>query len=137
MREGHDLGPAGRSGGLCDLCNAIRVRDPIFSLNAPVMPAAAPVPLRFNAQPEFAGDVRGTGYHAARPVKPGDSVAVLGLGPVGLCAVQTAFLAGAAQVVAVDTVEERLEMARRFGAVAVHLTEQSPRDEVKPMVDQA
>src|SRR4051794_5113177 len=79
----------------------------------------------------FAGDVMGTGYHAARPVKPGDSVAVLGLGPVGLCAVQTAFLAGAAQVVAIDTVEERLEMARRFGAVAVHLTEQSPRDEVK------
>src|SRR6476619_6596633 len=33
----------------------------------------------------FAGDVMGTGYHAALPVRPGDSVAVLGLGPVGLC----------------------------------------------------
>jgi 2-desacetyl-2-hydroxyethyl bacteriochlorophyllide A dehydrogenase len=79
----------------------------------------------------FAGDVMGTGYHAAQPVKPGDSVAVLGLGPVGLCAVQTALLAGAAQVVAIDTVADRLAMAERFGAVPVHLTEQSPRDEVK------
>jgi 2-desacetyl-2-hydroxyethyl bacteriochlorophyllide A dehydrogenase len=79
----------------------------------------------------FAGDVMGTGYHAAQPVKPGDSVAVLGLGPVGLCAVQTALLAGAAQVVAIDTVADRLAMAERFGAVPVHLTEESPRDEVK------
>ncbi len=38
----------------------------------------------------FAGDVMGTGYHAvvAAGVTPGDTVAVLGLGPVGLCAVQ-------------------------------------------------
>ncbi len=79
----------------------------------------------------FAGDVAGTGYHAAQPVKPGDSVAVLGLGPVGLCAVQAAFVAGAAQVVAIDTVADRLEMAERFGATPVHLTEESPRDEVK------
>jgi 2-desacetyl-2-hydroxyethyl bacteriochlorophyllide A dehydrogenase len=79
----------------------------------------------------FAGDVAGTGYHAAQPVRPGDSVAVLGLGPVGLCAVQAAFVAGAAQVVAIDTVADRLEMAKRFGATPVHLTEESPRDEVK------
>ena len=40
----------------------------------------------------FAGDVMGTGYHAVYEsgVRPGDSVAVLGLGPVGLCAVQVA-----------------------------------------------
>jgi 2-desacetyl-2-hydroxyethyl bacteriochlorophyllide A dehydrogenase len=83
----------------------------------------------------FAGDVMGTGYHAAQAVRPGDSVAVLGLGPVGLCAVQAAFLAGAAQVVAVDTVADRLEMAKRFGAVPVHLTDESPRDEVKRLTE--
>jgi len=83
----------------------------------------------------FAGDVAGTGYHAVQAVKPGDSVAVLGLGPVGLCAVQAAFVAGAAQVVAVDTVADRLEMAKRFGAVPVHLTEASPRDEVKRLTE--
>jgi len=78
----------------------------------------------------FAGDVMGTGYHAVEQcgVKPGDSVAVLGLGPVGLCAVQVALAAGAGPVLAIDTVPARLEMARRFGATAVHLTEESPRD---------
>jgi threonine dehydrogenase-like Zn-dependent dehydrogenase len=58
---------------------------------------------------------------------------VLGLGPVGLCAVQAAKAAGAARVVAVDTVEDRLAMAERFGAVPVHLTEQDPRAEVKAL----
>ena len=81
----------------------------------------------------FAGDVMGTGYHAvvAGGVVPGDVVAVLGLGPVGLCAVQCAMLAGAAQVVAIDSVPERLAMARAFGADAVHLTEEDPRAAVK------
>src|SRR3954470_9914631 len=81
----------------------------------------------------FAGDVMGTAYHATQAVRPGDSVAVLGLGPVGLSAVQTALVAGAAHVVAVDSVEARLEVARQFGATAVHLTEQSPRDEVRAL----
>jgi 2-desacetyl-2-hydroxyethyl bacteriochlorophyllide A dehydrogenase len=79
----------------------------------------------------FAGDVMGTGYHAATPVRPGDAVGVLGLGPVGLCAIQAARVAGAARVIAVDTVEQRLEMARTFGAQPVHLTEEDPREAVK------
>jgi 2-desacetyl-2-hydroxyethyl bacteriochlorophyllide A dehydrogenase len=79
----------------------------------------------------FAGDVMGTGYHAAADVRPGDSVAVLGLGPVGLCAVQAARIAGAAHVVAIDTVEDRLAMAERFGAQPVHLTEDDPRAAAK------
>jgi len=83
----------------------------------------------------FAGDVMGTAYHATQAVRPGDRVAVLGLGPVGLSAVQTALIAGAAQVIAIDSVEARLEMARTFGATAVHLTEQSPRDEVRRLTE--
>jgi len=79
----------------------------------------------------FAGDVAGTAYHATTAVKPGDTVAVLGLGPIGLCAVQAAFVAGASTVAAIDSVEARLEVARGFGATAVHLTEQDPRAEVK------
>jgi 2-desacetyl-2-hydroxyethyl bacteriochlorophyllide A dehydrogenase len=81
----------------------------------------------------FAGDVMGTGYHAVLEggVRPGDSVAVLGLGPVGLCAVQVALAAGAAPVLAIDSVADRLEVARGFGATPVHLTEESPRDVVK------
>ena len=81
----------------------------------------------------FAGDVMGTGYHAVTEtgVGPGSSVAVLGLGPVGLCAVQVALAEGATKVIAVDTVDERLELARSLGAEPVHLTEEDPRAAVK------
>src|SRR5947207_4653660 len=65
----------------------------------------------------FAGDVMGTGYHAVveAGMRPGDSVAVLGLGPVGLCAVMAARAAGAGRVLAVDSVEARLGVARSLG----------------------
>jgi alcohol dehydrogenase len=77
----------------------------------------------------FAGDVMGTGFHAVQDsrMQLGDVVAVLGLGPVGLCAVQVALAAGAARVFAVDTVAERLDVARTFGAEPVHLTEEDPK----------
>jgi 2-desacetyl-2-hydroxyethyl bacteriochlorophyllide A dehydrogenase len=85
----------------------------------------------------FAGDVMGTGYHAIQSggVLPGDSVAVLGLGPVGLCAVQAARAAGAAQVLAVDSVPERLEVARAFGATPFHLEEGDVKGEVRAATD--
>ena len=81
----------------------------------------------------FAGDVMGTGWHAVdqAEIRPGDTAAVLGLGPVGLCAVQAAKAAGAAKVIAIDTVADRLELAASFGAEAVHLTEDDPRAAVK------
>ncbi len=88
----------------------------------------------------FAGDVAGTAYHAIcgdaakpDPLEPGAAVAVLGLGPVGLCAVQVARASGASLVVAVDSVEERLRTAEALGAVAVHLTEEDPRARVKEL----
>jgi 2-desacetyl-2-hydroxyethyl bacteriochlorophyllide A dehydrogenase len=85
----------------------------------------------------FAGDVMGTGFHAVESsgAGPGDSVAVLGLGPVGLCAVQVARAAGAAAVFAVDSVPERLAVAESFGAVPVHLTEQDARAIVREATD--
>ena len=81
----------------------------------------------------FAGDVAGTGYHAVveAGMRAGDTVAVLGLGPVGLSAIQAALVAGAGHVIAVDSVPDRLELATRFGAQAVHLTEEDPRAAVK------
>ena len=85
----------------------------------------------------FAGDVMGTGFHAidSRPLAEGETAAILGMGPVGLCAVQAAMAAGASEVVAIDTVEDRLRMAESFGATAVHLTEQDPRAEVKKLTE--
>jgi alcohol dehydrogenase len=81
----------------------------------------------------FAGDVMGTGFHAvdASGLRPGDVAAVIGLGPVGLCAVQAAKAAGAAHVFAIDTVPDRLAMAESFGAEPLHLTEQDVRASVR------
>jgi len=81
----------------------------------------------------FAGDVMGTGYHAVAHagMRSGDTVAVLGLGPVGLCAVQAALAGGAVEVFAIDSVPQRLEMARRFGAIPVHLGEEEPKKVVR------
>jgi 2-desacetyl-2-hydroxyethyl bacteriochlorophyllide A dehydrogenase len=85
----------------------------------------------------FAGDVMGTGFHAidSRPLAEGESAAILGMGPVGLCAVQAAMAVGASEVIAIDTVEDRLKMAESFGATPVHLTEQDPRAEVKKLTE--
>ncbi len=85
----------------------------------------------------FAGDVMGTGFHAidSRPLAEGETAAILGMGPVGLCAVQAAKAAGASEVIAIDTVEDRLRMAESFGATPVHLTEQDPRAEVKKLTE--
>ena len=85
----------------------------------------------------FAGDVMGTGWHAVKTagLEPGAAAAVLGLGPVGLCAVQAARASGAGRVLAIDTVEDRLEMAESFGAEAVHLTEDDVRARVKEATD--
>ena len=81
----------------------------------------------------FAGDVMATGYHAVveAGLRPGDACAVVGLGPVGLCAAMVALVAGASRVLAIDTVPERLEAARALGAEPVHGTEEDPRAEIK------
>lgn len=52
-------------------------------------------------------------------VRPGQTVAVIGLGGVGLNIVQGAALAGAERIVAIDVVPEKLELARSFGATDV------------------
>jgi 2-desacetyl-2-hydroxyethyl bacteriochlorophyllide A dehydrogenase len=85
----------------------------------------------------FAGDVMGTGYHAveAGGLQPGEVAAVLGLGPVGLCAVLAARAVGAAHVIAIDTVPERLAMAESFGAQPVHLSEGDPRAAAREATD--
>jgi threonine dehydrogenase-like Zn-dependent dehydrogenase len=66
-------------------------------------------------------DVMGTGHHAAvaARVKPGDSVAVVGDGAVGLCGVIAAKRLGAEQIVIMGRHEERTALARELGATDV------------------
>jgi S-(hydroxymethyl)glutathione dehydrogenase/alcohol dehydrogenase len=52
-------------------------------------------------------------------VRPGETVAVIGCGGVGLAAINGAEIAGAGRIIAIDTVPEKLEMAKIFGATDV------------------
>jgi alcohol dehydrogenase len=86
----------------------------------------------------FAGDVMGTAFHAvdASGLRPGEVAAVLGLGPVGLCAVQVARACGAAKVFAVDSVPERLGVAASFGAQPLHLSDDDVRGAVREATEE-
>jgi threonine dehydrogenase-like Zn-dependent dehydrogenase len=66
-------------------------------------------------------DVMGTGHHAAvvAGVAPGRSVAVVGDGAVGLCGVIAARRLGAEQIIILGRHEDRLALAREFGATDV------------------
>ena len=66
----------------------------------------------------FLSDIFPTGWQAAEHcnIRPGDTIAVWGCGPVGQFAIRSAFLQGAERVIAIDHVPERLEMAAQGGA---------------------
>ncbi|PPD15791.1 MAG: glutathione-dependent formaldehyde dehydrogenase [Methylobacterium sp.] len=69
----------------------------------------------------FLSDIFPTGYMAAEfcDIKPEDTIAIWGCGPVGQMAIRSAFMQGAARVIAIDTVPERLDLARSLGAVTI------------------
>ena len=77
-----------------------------------------------------------TGFGAvvnAAQVRPGRTVAVFGVGGVGINVVQGAVLAGAEKIIAVDLLESRLEHAKRFGAT--HVVNASAGDPVEQIRD--
>ena len=63
-------------------------------------------------------------------VRPGDVVAVVGAGPIGLAAITTAKLFSPAHIIAIDPAPSRLEAAKRFGADTVVSTAQETADQV-------
>jgi threonine dehydrogenase-like Zn-dependent dehydrogenase len=75
----------------------------------------------------FLGDIFPTGWQAAVAcdIQPTDTVAIWGAGPVGQMAIRSAVLLGARQVVAIDRVPERLDMARAGGAITINFDEES------------
>lgn len=86
-------------------------------------------------QTVFLTDIYPTGYMAAENcnIKPGDTVAVWGCGPVGQFAIRSAYLLGAERVVAVDRYPERMEMARQGGAEILNYEEVDVIEELKEM----
>jgi threonine dehydrogenase-like Zn-dependent dehydrogenase len=75
----------------------------------------------------FLGDIFPTGWQAAVQcdIQPTDTVAIWGCGPVGQMAIRSAILLGAKQVVAIDHLPERLEMAQAGGAITINFDEES------------
>jgi threonine dehydrogenase-like Zn-dependent dehydrogenase len=75
----------------------------------------------------FLSDIFPTGWQAVVQcdIEPTDTVAIWGCGPVGQMAIRSAVLLGAKQVVAIDHVPERLEMARAGGAITIDFEEES------------
>jgi threonine dehydrogenase-like Zn-dependent dehydrogenase len=70
----------------------------------------------------FLTDIFPTGYMAAENcnIQPGDTVAVWGAGPVGQFAIRSALLLGAGNVIAIDHIPERLELAAAAGADTIN-----------------
>lgn len=78
-------------------------------------------------------DIMSTGFAGAEAanIKIGDVVAVFAQGPIGLCATAGAKLRGASLIIAVDGVNERLEIARKLGAdVTLNFREVDVVDEI-------
>ena len=75
----------------------------------------------------FLGDIFPTGWQAVVQcdVRPTDTVAIWGCGPVGQFCIRSAVLLGARQVIAIDNVPERLSMAQAGGATTIDFDEES------------
>lgn len=76
----------------------------------------------------LAGDIISTGFYSAKraQIKRGGVYVVMGCGPVGLMAILGAREYGAENIYAIDREPTRLEMARRFGAIAVDASKEDP-----------
>ncbi|HET9867484.1 MAG TPA: alcohol dehydrogenase catalytic domain-containing protein, partial [Nitrospira sp.] len=87
----------------------------------------------------FLADILPTGFEIGvlnGGVKPGDTVVVVGAGPVGLAAIITAKLYGPGRIVAVDLDNSRLERAREFGAdVVINNSSENVVERVQEMTD--
>ena len=138
----HCLGDEGVSGlgwvlgHLIDGTQAEYVRIPYADNSLHLMPAGVS-----DTEAVMLSDILPTGFEMGvqyGAVKPGDVVAVIGTGPVGLAAIVTASLYGAARVISIDLDKNRLEKSREFGATDT-VVSGSPnwKEEVLAMTDGA
>jgi alcohol dehydrogenase len=133
---GHGHGAAGyhalggwRFGNTIDGCQAEYVLVPNAQANLAKIPRALS-----DDEVLLCPDIMSTGFAAAERggVRIGDAVAVFAQGPIGLCASAGARLAGASLVIGIDSVPQRLELARRMGAdVVLNFKEQDVVAEIK------
>ncbi len=87
----------------------------------------------------FLADILPTSYEVGvlnGMVSPGDVIAIVGAGPIGLAAILTAKLHSPGKIIAIDLADSRLESARRFGAdVAINNGREDPVAEIMELTD--
>ena len=101
-------------GYLIDGTQAEMVRIPFADTSLAKLPEGVP-----DSSAILLSDIFSTGFEIGVQygrVKPGDTVAVVGAGPVGLSVIATASLYGAAKIVSIDLDEKRLDLAKQVGA---------------------
>ncbi|MDX2602479.1 zinc-dependent alcohol dehydrogenase family protein [Streptomyces caniscabiei] len=120
-------------GHLIDGTQAEYVRVPYADLSV------HPLPSTLDAEDAvLLADIFPTSYEVGvvnGHVRPGDTVAVVGAGPIGLAAIATAGLFSPERIVAVDLAPARLEAARRLGADAVADAREAPEQLVADLTD--
>jgi alcohol dehydrogenase len=110
-------------GHLIDGTQAEYVRVPFADFSLHPLPASVDA-----REAVLLADIFPTAYEVGvlnGRVRPGDTVAVVGAGPIGLAAIATAQLFSPARIVAVDLAATRLEAAKRLGADAIATVEES------------
>ena len=136
----HCLGDEGTSGigwvfgHLIDGTQAEYVRVPYAETSVHKVPEGVT-----NHQGVLLSDILPTGFEIGvqyGQVKPGDVVAVIGAGPVGLAVIATAGLYGAARIIAVDLDANRVEQAQKFGATdGVNSGDADWKDQIMALTD--
>ncbi len=120
-------------GHLIDGVQAEFARVPYAETSVHVVPAGVS-----NEQVIFLADILPTGYEIGVQngrVKLGDSVAVVGSGPVGLAAMMAATVTGASRIIAVDLAASRLKRARDFGATHTVVSSEDAEQQILELTD--
>lgn len=120
-------------GRLIDGTQAEYARIPFADLSVHPLPAMVS-----SGDAVLLSDVFPTAYEVGvlnGGVRPGDTVVVVGAGPVGLAAIATALLLSPGRIIAVDLAKARLDMARELGADAVVNATEEPEQLVSDLTD--
>ncbi|MET8247666.1 zinc-dependent alcohol dehydrogenase family protein [Streptomyces sp. NPDC005202] len=120
-------------GHLIDGTQAEYVRVPYADLSVHALPSAVD-----SEEAVLLADIFPTAYEVGvlnGHVRPGDTVAVVGVGPIGLAAIATARLFAPERIVAVDVAAARLEAARKLGAEAVADASEAPEQLIADLTE--
>lgn len=83
------------------------------------------------------GDIFSTGYFCAEmaEINPNGTYAIVGCGPVGLLAIFGARELGAEKIYAIDSVSERLKLAKQFGAIPINYQKENPVELIREVTE--